>query len=71
MIDGGWRVTAVVISGEALACEPAQWLFSEGAVSWYSAMLLECWDDEWAPPPNASLGQSGLVHNEGVGEVIE
>jgi hypothetical protein len=60
----------VVISGEALACEPAQWLFSEGAVTWYSAMLLGCWDDGWAPPPDASSRQSGLVHNESIGEVI-
>ena len=59
----------MVISGEALACEPAQWLFSEGAVSWYS-MLLDCWDGGWAPPPNASSGQSGLVHNEDIGDMI-
>lgn len=25
----GWRVTAAAISGEALACEPVEWIFSE------------------------------------------
>jgi hypothetical protein len=32
VVVAGWRITAVVISGEALACEPGEWIFSEAAV---------------------------------------
>ena len=42
VVVAGWRVTAVVISGEALACEPVEWIFSEAAVVWYFLVLYGC-----------------------------